>query len=210
MNDQEKIQVIRNWLGSGAINIFGLPFAGKDTQCDLLARALNGSSIGGGEIMRDHPDQEVAREVMASGGIVPTDVFFQLILPYFSKDEFKGKPLILSSVGRSHGEEPVIMEAAQQSGHPVKAVFFLDMDEEEVWKRHKAAQFDKDRGSRADDSGDDVLRTRLENFRNNTMKVIDYYRECSLLTKIDGAASREEVMSSIIDTLYQSALQKTS
>ena len=28
---EEKITVIKQWLGTGSINVFGLPFSGKDT-----------------------------------------------------------------------------------------------------------------------------------------------------------------------------------
>jgi len=32
MNSSEKIEKIKEWLGAGAVNIFGRPFAGKDAQ----------------------------------------------------------------------------------------------------------------------------------------------------------------------------------
>ena len=37
---EEKINTIKSWLGTGSINIFGLPMSGKDTQGLRLAEAL--------------------------------------------------------------------------------------------------------------------------------------------------------------------------
>ena len=38
---EAKIAKIKTWLGTGSINIFGLPMSGKDTQGIKLAEALN-------------------------------------------------------------------------------------------------------------------------------------------------------------------------
>ena len=42
------IEIITQWLGTGAINIFGLPFAGKDTHGHRLAELFGASIMGGG------------------------------------------------------------------------------------------------------------------------------------------------------------------
>ena len=40
------IEAIRQWLGAGAINLFGLPMSGKDTQGERLAAALSAQLPG--------------------------------------------------------------------------------------------------------------------------------------------------------------------
>ena len=49
---EEKFSTIKNWLGTGSINIFGLPMAGKDTQGIKLAEALNAKFLSSGMIVR--------------------------------------------------------------------------------------------------------------------------------------------------------------
>lgn len=201
---EDKIQTISKWLGTGSINIFGRPFAGKDTQGRMLADLFGGQLIGGGDILRNHHDPEKIEKIMATGGIIPSDYYENMVVPYFSKPEFKDKPLILSAVGRSHGEEPVIMRAADGSGHPIKVVIHLVLSEDEVWRRFEAALLDQDRGHRADDHRS-VLKTRLNKYQDKTVAVLDFYREKGLLIELDGTLSREAVEAEIIDRLAERA-----
>lgn len=191
---------IKNWLGAGSINIFGRPFCGKDTQGRKLAELFGGALVGGGDILRSHPDPARVEQVMKEGGIVPSDFYLQMVLPYFSRPEFAGKPLILSAVGRAHGEEEQIMQACVGSGHPLKAVVLLDISENDVWRRFEAAKSLDDRGTRADDDRS-ALQTRLQKFAERTMPVLNYYRQKSMLIEVDGTLSREEVTSEILKHL---------
>jgi adenylate kinase len=200
----EKTQKIAGWLGTGSINIFGRPFAGKDTQGSILADIFGGVLIGGGDILRSHHDPKKIEEVMAAGGIIPSDFYLHMVLPYLSQEDFKDKPLILSAVGRSEGEETTIMKATADSNHPTKAVILLHLTEEEVWRRFDAAKQQHDRGDRTDDQRD-VLATRLQKFRDKTMPVIDFYRKNGLLIELDGTLPREQVTEEILQSLAEKA-----
>lgn len=202
----QQIKIISNWLGSGSINIFGLPFSGKDTQGRDLARLLGGHLIAGGDILRSYPDQNKIKELMSTGDLFPTDFYLSIVLPYLSKSEFKDQPLILSSIGRMHGEEPVVMQAATESGHDIKAVIHLDMSEKDVWERFEAAKNMHDRGDRADDKAE-ILKNRLREFRDKTVPVIQYYRDKSLLIEVDDTLSQAEVLQEIIEGLYSLAMR---
>ena len=115
----EKEQIIKQWLGTGSLNVFGRPFAGKNTQADILAEKYNGVVIAGGDILRGFHDQSKIQELLATGNLFPTDQYLEIVLPYFEKTEFVDNALILSSVGRMKGEETVILLAAEDSGHPL-------------------------------------------------------------------------------------------
>lgn len=191
---------ISAWLGTGSINIFGRPFAGKDTQGRLLAEAFGGVLVAGGDILRSHHDPEKIKQILAAGGLIPSDFYFNLVLPYLSQPAFKDRPLILSSVGRSQGEEPTIMKATSTSGHPMKAVVVLELSEAEVWQRFEAVKVVHDRNGRTDDHRE-VLKNRLKKFQDRTMPVIEFYRDRGLLVEVDGTRSREEVTNEILDSL---------
>jgi adenylate kinase len=191
---------IANWLGTGSIDVFGRPFSGKDTQGRILADLFNGELIAGGDIIRSHHDPAKIEQVLNSGGIIPSDFYLELLLPFLSKVEYKAKPLILSAVGRSHGEEPVIIKAAADSNHPLKAVILLEISEAEVWKRFTAAPAMHDRGDRADDD-QAALNTRLKKYQDRTEPVIQFYRDQGMLIKVDGTLSRNEVTNQILMNL---------
>jgi adenylate kinase len=204
----ERTNAIAAWLGAGSINLFGRPFAGKDTQGKKLAELLGAPLIGGGDILRSHNEPKEIEAILSSGGVVPHDFYLKLVLPYLSQEQFKGKPLILDAVGRSSGEEQTIISATAESGHPLKAVVVLQLSEEEVWKRFDAAPLEGDRGARSDDNKE-VLKTRLQTYRDETMPVIEVYRTLGLLIEVDGTPSREEVDKEVIDALAAFATRGT-
>lgn len=201
---EEDIKTIKQWLGTGSINIFGRPFAGKDTQGRIIADLLGGSLVAGGDILRSYHDQDKIQKVMAAGGLIPSDFYLSVLIPYLSRPEFEDKPLILSAVGRLQGEESVIMEATTRSGHPIKAIVLMNLSEEDVWRRFEEAKLKHDRGERTDDHRE-VLKNRLQKFQDKTMPVIEFYRQNDLLVEVDGMLELEEVTEQIIQRLAQRA-----
>lgn len=177
--DQTIIADVKSWLGTGSINLFGRPFAGKDTQGRILADLFDGVLLGGGDILRNSVIPERSKQALSRGELIPIEDYISIVLPYLSKDEFKDKPLILSSVGRWHGEEPGVMGATESSGHQIKAVIYLNQPESASWERWRKDQETKskgDRGNRTDDY-ENILPTRFAEFTNKTGPVLDYYRQ---------------------------------
>lgn len=203
----EEIEAIRKWLGAGSINIFGMPFAGKDTQGKILSDMFEGPLLGGGDILRNSVLPPRSKEALKKGLLIPTEDYVDIVLPYLGQDELKDHPLILSSVGRWHGEEESVMQATQKSGHQTKAIFYLNISENEVRKRWAKSQEERskgDRGNRADDSAE-ALEIRLEEFREKTLPVIEHYRKTDIFYEIDAEKHAPEVTAKILNTLYNLA-----
>lgn len=200
-----KINHIKQWLGAGSINIFGLPFAGKDTHGRELAKIFGAPLIGGGEIIRSDLTPQHMKDHIAKGMLTPTDEYLQLILPYLDRAEFKPKPLVLNSVGRWFGEHEQVVKAADKAGHPIKAVLYIVVDTPEVLKRWESEQNRHDRGHRHDDA-EHILETRISEFESKTLPVIEFYRRQNLLIEIDGTADRNTATAQIMDKLYEKSL----
>jgi adenylate kinase len=198
--ERSSVDRIKQWLGNGSINIFGRPFAGKDTQGQRLADAFGGSLLGGGDILRNSVIPAHVDEVLRRGELIPSDDYVNIVLPYLSKDEFAGRPLVLSSVGRWLGEEKGVIAATEAAGHPLKAVVYLELDEQTVLERWKGLAIHDDRGGRYDDT-ESVLATRLEEYRQKTIPVIEQYESMGLLIRVDGKASPDEVYEAILRAL---------
>ena len=202
MNLNEKLEKIKSWLGTGSLNIFGLPMSGKDTVGMRLAEDLQAKFLSSGIIIRAY-EAEQNEDMTGSGKLIPTNTFYDIILPYFSREELHNDSLVLSSVGRWSGEEDKIMEAAKAGGHEIKAVVMLDLTEEEVKNRFEAAKELNDRGERADDANIEVFETRLAEFREKTMPVLNHYDELKMLVKVPASGSRDEVYTNVIDRLVE-------
>ena len=92
------------------------------------------------------------------------------------------------------------MKVLELANHPLKAVIYLEISEEDVSERWEIAQTLGDRGRRADDAHG-TLSTRLKEFREKTIPVIQHYDEKRLLIKIDGNPPEEIIFSNIIKSL---------
>jgi adenylate kinase len=208
ISDQH-LQAIKDWLGSGSINIFGLPFAGKDTHGHELAKLFDATLLSSGQVFRDGKDLLTPedRETLDTGGLPPSDVFLRMFTPYLSKAEYDGKPLILSSVGRWIGEEQGILQAAEAANHPIKAVVYLHLAEDVVYKRLAASQEIGDR-TRPEDA-EHLLATRINEFNNKTLPVIEVYRDLGLLIEVNSDADKNEVLENILARLFMAASAKS-
>lgn len=198
----DKLAKIKAWLGTGSLNVFGLPMSGKDTVGERLAKDLGAKFLSSGIIIRAF-EAEQNQNMTGSGQLIPTNTFYDIILPYFSREEMKNDSLILSSVGRWAGEEDKIMEAAKNGGHEIKAVVLLDLTETDVKNRFEAAKELNDRGERADDASLGIFETRIREFNEKTVPVLNHYDELKLLIRVPADGSRNEVYSSVVDKLVE-------
>lgn len=182
----ERINILKNWLGTGSINIFGPQFSGKDTQGNMLVEAFGAAPLlGGGDILRNSIIPEHTKKIMERGELFPTQDYIDIVLPYLSRSEFNGKPLILSAVGRWYGEEKGVLKVTTESNHPLKAVVYLTLNEELIWKRWENHNNLSNRGMRQDDTRES-LEMRLKEFREKTLPVIDVYRDMGILIEVNG------------------------
>jgi adenylate kinase len=198
----DKLAKIKAWLGTGSLNVFGLPMSGKDTVGERLAKDLDAKFLSSGIIIRAF-EAEQNQNMTGSGQLIPTNTFYDIILPYFSREEMKNDSLILSSVGRWSGEEDKIMEAAKNGGHEIKAVVLLDLTEADVKNRFEAVKRLNDRGERADDANLEIFETRIREFNEKTVPVLNHYDELKLLIRVPADGSRDEVYLSVINKLVE-------
>ena len=204
------VAIIRQWLGTGSINIFGLPFSGKDTVGIRLAETLGARFLSSGLILRaaEKQDTDLLKE-MTSGMLADTNKFRSIVLPYLSREDLRGFPLVLSSVGRWEGEEYDVIKAAEDSGHPIKAVILLNVSEAEVQKRREDSLIVQDRGQREDDRERHILDVRIQEFITKTMPVIETYRKREILIPINAHGTKDEVFANVFNGLLQFAQRQS-
>lgn len=206
MDNKDTIKYLKDWLGTGSINVFGLPYSGKDTVGIRLAESLGGKFLSSGLILREAEknDKELNAE-LSQGMLASQDKFLSIVLPYFLRADIAEFPLVLSSVGRWSGEEYNVMAAARDSGHEIKAVVLLNVSEADVKDRWDQAQIINDRGERTDDDSAEVLEKRIAEFREKTMPVLETYRDLGLLINVKADTPKDEVFSEVVKKLVEFA-----
>lgn len=200
-HQETQLHEIKEWLGTGSINVFGVPFAGKDTQGKRLADTLGGTLLGGGDILRgaDIPDR--VRRIVDSGMLIPTPEYVEIVLPHLANPALTG-PLVLSSVGRMFGEEQGVIQATEQAGHPIKVVPFLDIPPEVAFERLAQAN----RG-RADDTPDKLM-VRFDAFQNSTLAVVDTYDRLGLMVPVEATGAEDAVFDATVHAIHEFAQQQ--
>ena len=199
---EEKIDIIKGWLKSGSINIFGLPMSGKDTVGKRLAELLGAEFLSSGDIIREYESRQ-NDHMTENGELIPTNKFYDIVLPHFFSEELIDKPLVLSSIGRWEGEEDEVIKNAKDSGHEIKAVVYLKLSEDNVRNRWVAAKELGDRGVRGDDADPKVFETRIEEFYEKTIPVLKHYNQLGLLVEVDASLTRDEVFNNVINALIK-------
>ncbi len=199
-----QLEMIREWLGVGSINLFGLQFSGKDTVGKHLAEDLGGKFLSSGALLRAYEEQHPSDNLTRHGQLSPQAEFRRIVLPYLKAPELDGYPLILDSVGRWDGEEIDVINTLEER-HPLKAVVLLNISENVAKERWETAQATGEREVRPDDARLETLETRFSEFREKSLPVLETYRELKLAIVVNGNQPREVVYREVVEKLAEVA-----
>ncbi|MEA5566611.1 adenylate kinase [Anabaena sp. UHCC 0399] len=167
----------------------GPPGAGKGTQAQILAEHLHIPHISTGEILRQAMKEQTplgikAQSYVDGGELVPDQLVQDLVAERLDQQDAKSG-WILDGFPRKVTQAAFLEELLQKTGQGGERVVNLDAPDVVVVARLL------DRG-RKDDS-EEVIRRRLEVYRNETAPLIDYYRDRQKLLTVNGDQSQADV-----------------
>lgn len=179
--------------------IFGPPGAGKGTQAKRLQQKYKIKQLSTGDMLR----AEVAsgsylgrqlETIMAEGRLVPDDTIIEIIANCVDQPECK-KGFVLDGFPRTVPQAQALDQMLTKLGRAIDHVLVLEVDEDILIDRIKRRS-EETGGARSDDN-EDVLRSRLKVYRDQTTPVLPYFEAKGLLRKIDGMAPIDEVSKEI-------------
>ena len=185
------------------IILLGPPGSGKGTQAQLLVQRYGIVQLSTGEMLRaavaaGTPVGLKAKEIMASGGLVPDDVVVGIISDRIDQPDAK-KGFILDGFPRTVPQAEALDELLRHKHLKLDAVIELRVNESALLSRveTRVAQM-RERGEevRVDDTPE-VLTKRLASYRSQTEPLIHYYSERRKLSTIDGMMAIDEVTRAI-------------
>ncbi|MGN6308895.1 MAG: adenylate kinase [Xanthobacteraceae bacterium] len=194
--------------------LLGPPGAGKGTQAQHIVERHGIVQLSTGDMLRaavkaGTPVGLKAKDIMASGGLVPDEVVVGIIADRIEEADAKNG-FILDGFPRTVPQAEALDELLKSKGLALDAVIELRVNEGALLRRVETRIAEmKARGEavRADDTPE-VLSQRLANYRAQTEPLVDYYGEKRKLATIDGMKSIEEVTADIkrvLDALSESA-----
>jgi adenylate kinase len=204
--------------------LLGPPGSGKGTQGERLSADFRLPYYATGDILRAavRDETEIGREAkgyMDRGDLVPDGVIIGVISDRVEGEE-ADDGFILDGFPRTTGQAEALDEEMERLGRDLSAAILIDVPEDEIVRRlggrrtcekeghifHVGFDPPKQEGVCdicggklvvRDDDKPEVIRHRLEQYREKTAPLIDYYEGKGILKRVNGARSPDEVSEKI-------------
>jgi adenylate kinase len=173
----------------------GPPGAGKGTQAQRLAETQNLLHLSTGDLLRAEvaAGSELGKEaeaVMARGELVSDALVLAIVR---SRLQSHSSGWLLDGFPRNVAQADALAQLLDELGQQIELVVLMELDDAVLVQRLLS------RG-RADDN-EEVIRHRLEVYRQQTEPLIAYYRERNLLAPVEAAGTVEEIGARIASML---------
>jgi adenylate kinase len=173
--------------------LIGPPGAGKGTQAVRLAEAFGIPAISTGDIFRSNVKNgtelgQQAKAFIDAGDNVPDSLTNALIRDRLAEDDAKDG-FLLDGYPRTTDQVRELDAFLAEHGTALEAVVELTADADEVVGRLRKRALEQ---GRSDDT-EEVVRHRLDVYREQTAPLVDVYSGRALLVKVDGIGEIDEV-----------------
>lgn len=208
--------------------LFGSPGVGKGTQAKVLSQLLNIPHISTGDILRAAVAKKTplgtrAKEIMQRGELVPDEVMIGIIQDTLSEPGC-ANGFILDGFPRTLNQAEALDELFEAMHLQKLYIISLEANDDEIVRRLTNRRSCKSCNTilnlqdvkdisicpecgakesyfqRSDDK-EEVIRQRLQIFKDSTQPVLDYYRGRRTIVTIDGLKKIEEVTDDIVKAI---------
>jgi adenylate kinase len=179
--------------------LLGPPGVGKGTQAKILVEDLGIPQLSTGDILRSAianktPLGVQAKAIVDRGDLVSDDIVNGIVSERIDAPDC-ANGFILDGFPRTIAQADALGAMLDGKGLALNAVIEITADAETLVAR-VANRARETGGARADDSAD-VIRKRLDVYRELTEPLVAYYRGKGLLKTVDGMSPVEEVTAAI-------------
>lgn len=203
----------------------GPPGSGKGTQSGMLSRELGLAHLSTGDILREAVKEGTdlgnkAKSYMDEGNLVPDELIVDLIKEQITSGQMS-KGFILDGFPRTVPQAESLKVMLDESNIALDKALLFDVPDDELVNRisgrytcpecntgynypmqvpKKAGYCDFDGATltRRPDDEVDVVRNRLNVYKEQTAPLIDFYRNESILTEIDANIPPDELYNKIL------------
>jgi adenylate kinase len=214
------------------IVLLGAPGSGKGTQAEQICTQFNLKHIATGDLFRENLKNEtelgkLAKTYMNKGELVPDDVTAAMLKERLQKPDTAGG-IVLDGFPRTLPQAEALQGIVDDLKRGINGVLYIKVSDEELVSRlagrwicrscqtpfHTKFKPPAKEGGcdvcggqlyQRDDDKPETVRARLKTFHNQTAPLIDYYREASLLTEVDGEGEVPAVTERVITAMQEMA-----
>ena len=176
----------------------GGPGSGKGTICKKLIEEFNYKLICAGDLLREEKSSgsELGKQIgklIDAGNLVPDNIITDIIYNEFKKPTKLGNFFLIDGYPRSIKQSISLSQMIN-----VQIVLWLEVSDETTIKRNLNRGLTS---GRPDDANEDIIKKRLDNYKEMSIPIKRYYDDC--IVEIDGEGTPDEVYQRIIDTLFE-------
>ena len=186
------------------IVLFGAPGCGKGTQAQRLKAHYGIEHVSTGEVIRDEIRRgtELGRSMesyIKAGKLAPDQIVIGMIANYVAEHKH-ATGCIFDVFPRTTVQAEEFDKILAGHGLQVDIMIDIHVPEEELIQRILLRG--KDSG-RADDASEEVIRGRLDVYRQQTAVVSDYYAAQGKYASVNGTGTMDDVFARITDVIAQ-------
>ncbi len=181
--------------------IMGPPGAGKGTQAKKIAERLQIPAISTGEILRANVDDRTllgreAARYLDAGELVPDEIINGMVRARLDEPDTR-RGFLLDGFPRTLAQVETLDNILADEGAKLDRVVMLSVDTDELVRRllNRAES-----EGRTDDT-EDVIRRRLEVYREQTEPLLGVYAQRGLLVVVNGMGEVHEVTDRVLGAL---------
>lgn len=173
--------------------LVGPPGAGKGTQAQRICDTLGIATLSTGQVFRDNMARgtelgELAQQFISRGDFVPDEVTNPMVAEALRTPEY-AQGFLLDGFPRSVAQAEYLDGVLTDDGRSLDLVIELLVNEDDLVDRLlKRATIE----GRADDT-EEVIRRRMEVYREQTAPLTEFYGERGQLAQVDGNGTIDEV-----------------
>lgn len=188
------------------IVFYGPEGSGKGTQAKLLSEKLQLPILTSGDLVRDAAANdkgiigEVVRQSLQEGKYVADSEMFVLWKWRLKEEDAKGG-WIMDGFPRNVEQAKFLSEKLDKYGYKVEKVIYLNLSEEESYRRLIKRGRPIHPGSNELHDSPERIKSRLELYKEGEKDVLEYYRQQKVLSEINADNSIEKVHEDILSSV---------
>ena len=169
------------------IVLLGPPGSGKGTQAELICKKFGFFHFSTGNILRNEVKKKtkIGKEIeliINAGKLISDKIIIKIVDNKISKQLKLYKGFLFDGFPRNLSQAKAFDILLGKNNQPITSVIQLSVHEEEISKRIQKRKLEEKR----EDDNENVLKSRLDVYFDETKPLLDFYQKKNKLNKING------------------------
>ncbi len=201
--------------------LLGPPGSGKGTQAEILSLKENFVHFSTGDLLRNEIANRTEfgkqiKDFLEKGLLVPDEMITDFIIEYIRKNDLYNKNVVFDGFPRRNFQAKRLDDELNSHGISIDKALLIDIDEKTIIERlssrlicsscnkifpgdYEEELCDICHGKliKRTDDNIDVIKKRIDVYKNETSELLDYYLKKGILVKIDGKKNTQQVFEDI-------------